>query len=356
MFVINALRKTAGELSKNAGHASASSKVLNNHFIELDEILHSIQPIGPGRIKINGKSIATSTSKSADHILDTVGQIYKLKFNKEIPEHLSNLIRNNVITSSHIDNVVDNAAFMRERVDSYDRLLSMVLENSNGYRDSMDRIYKYLSETHQPGAAVKSVGKKYRILLPAGIIGVTGTGYVFFKAMVKTICDNNEISGCIWTKPRGLGVCKLTGATCDPVYKASGSLMKDCGSVEYTTSDPCFGWNNFAGAGSSAHKPQSICQNCALDRLMGIASGGNVSCVEPPNVGTILTDALSMGFDDINTAVTGFGTFIEGVLRYAHYGFLLLIVLIVGFIYSRLKSITIGDASGFQYRRLSYDG
>lgn len=356
MFVINALRKTAGELTKNTGHAIASSKVLNNHFIELDEMLHSIQSIGPGRIEINGKSIATSTSRSADHILDTVGQIYKLKFNKEIPEDLSSLIKNNVITSSHIDIVVDNAVFMRERADSYDRLLSMVLENSNGYRESMDRIYKYLSETHRPGAEVKFTGKKYRILLPAGIIGVTGTGYVFFKAMVKTICDNNEISGCIWTKPGGLGACKLTGATCDPVYKSSGSLMKDCGNVKYIISDPCLGWNNNVGAGSSAHKAQSICQNCALDRLMGIAASGNVSCVEPPSVGTILTDALSTGFDDINTAITGFGTFIESVLKYAHYGFLVLIALIVGFIYSRLKSITIGDAPGFQYRRLSYDG
>lgn len=352
MFVINVLRKTAGSLAKSTNLISKNPSLVK-HALEIDELISSVSVLDSARlaVTVDGHPMVHVPVGlgAANAAVDAIEQIYRHKFNKSLPADMSSLLRENA-GAVHIENVViNNTALMGERADSYERLLSMVMANTNGYKDSMDNVYKYLSQNHAAGKPVVAEGKKYSLIIPAGVIGATGTaGYIFYKAIVKSICDNNMHSGCVWTRPAdgktGKRKCKIVTATCAAAYKHVSPQLPDCGKTLNTSPPPSPSTGGLCADWSDEHG-KSICNNCTA-ATVGVTTG-SVACVEPPNVGTILTDALNIGFDDINSIATGIGTVVENVLKYAHYGFLVLIALFVGFIYNRLRSIGAGIASTY---------
>lgn len=317
MFILNTLRKTSIQLAKSA-ETTAESHIINQ-VRELDDIIESLSTAPNLTIKPPVKGI-----RPTERVMQSIKTVYQTRFKKDIPKPLADIISQNA-RSVYAESIVKNAAFMAERADSHYRLESLLESTTNGYRESLDRLYLHLIDAKPKNRNVLSMtGSKYKIVLPAVAL-TAGTGsYIFYRAMIKSICDNNLTSGCIATDSLGKK-CKILSSTCNPAFRTVGPALKECNIKKNETS--CSEWNQDVD--------RSICKNCTNN--VGMKT---VECIEPPSVGDILSDALSMGFDDINTTVSSIWTFFDIVLKYAHYGFLLLIAIVLSFVYNKLKFIT----------------
>lgn len=118
--------------------------------------------------------------------------------------------------------------------------------------------------------------------------------------------------------------CKLLNATCDNRYKDVSDKIPKCNNNVMNISETtCLDW--------SFDNDKPICKNY---------NGPQLKCVEQPKIGDILSDVVDMGVDNINTMFSSVGSFIQTVLRYAHYGFLFIIFILFRVIYSKFKSFT----------------
>lgn len=310
-----------------------------SHFAELDDIIESMR--GTDNVLLDTKiGVNGNVRHSVEHIIKSIDDIYINKFGTHMPKEILNTLRAGV-RKSELEHIINNTTFMNDRVDSVTRIMSKISENVNGYRDALDNIHNYLRDNLPPKATgtINMTGGRYRIVMPVAAI-TAGTGsYVFYKAFVKAVCENNTMAGCIWT--RHDKKCKIVMATCDPVHKQTEpNLMPACTDVSSSIESICSGWDR-------SIESKSICRSC--DKSIIRVNTGTVECIEPPTMGAIILDALDTGLGDINTAVSAFGSFINGFIKYAHYGFLFVIFVILSVIYSRLRYI----ASATDYSKLN---
>jgi len=192
------------------------------------------------------------------------------------------------VRRAELEHMVGNRTFMDDRADSFTRIMAKVSENVDGYRDTLNKIHAHLRENLPAkitGGDATMTGSRYKIAIPVAAITAGAGSYVFYRAFVKSVCENNVSSGCIWT--RAGEKCKLVAATCAVAYKHTDVKSMPACPVSTTVADDraCDGWSP-TGA-------KSICQSC--DMAAVATKSGSVECVEAPTIGAIIMDAINAG-------------------------------------------------------------
>jgi len=282
MFVLDALKsalKTAAKLEDSA-HGVKPGAVPVIHFNEIDDIIESlraIDDIADAKFNVNGISV-----RPIETAIRSIDNIYMARFGTRMPADVLNTLRSGV-RRIVLEHMVGNRLFMNERADSAIRIMEKVAENVVGYRDALDRIYMCMRDSMpvKPVGNVTMTGRRYRIIVPAAAI-TTGVGsYVFYKAFIKSVCENNILSGCIWT--RSGEKCKIVSATCATAYKHTDArAMPECRGAR--VENACTEWTG----------DTSICKSC--NAMAASVKTGSVECVEAPIIGAIIMDTMDTGF------------------------------------------------------------
>jgi len=338
MFVIDALKTAVKTAAKTDGdvHIRPGAATGFTRFSELDDIIESLRKVND----IAPVKIGSAGVRPIETIIKSIDDIYTVKFGSGMPTDVLNALRSGV-RRAELEHMVGNRAFMDDRADSFTRIMAKVSENIDGYRDTLNKIHDHLRENLPTkiagGGEATMKGSRYRIAVPMTAIAAGTGSYVFYKAFVKSVCENNVASGCIWT--RAGEKCKIASATCALSYKHTDvKSMPPCPSSATVVSEhACDGWTPSDG--------KTICQMCNADAVA--IKSGIVECVEAPTIGAIIMDAMDTGFGDINTAVSVLGSIASGFLKYAHYGFLIIVAIILSVLYSRLKSISSAVGGGY---------